>query len=110
MVGVFGDYYDLNNSVNYTKWLEYFTECILKEIIRVKDILEDSKLTPEYIILRDQAQMLKYIQNNGYINDREYKKITKRSKATRVIDYNKLINYQLIERCGRGKNTYYVLK
>lgn len=35
-VGVFGDYYDIANDLDFTEWLEYFVEGILDELNRVK--------------------------------------------------------------------------
>lgn len=107
LVGESGNYYDLQKDVDFTLWLEYFTEGILHEILRVKEILEDKELTPEYTILKDHNMMLEYIKMNGYITDRKYAQITERAKATRVIDFNKLIDLGLIERKGKGRSTYY---
>jgi Fic family protein len=107
LVGEQGDYYDLENQLDFTAWLEYFTEGILDEILRVKDILENKELTPEYRILKDHDRMLEYIRINGFITDRKYAELTDRAKATRVIDFNKLIDLGLIERKGKGRSTYY---
>ena len=107
LVGEQGSYYDLENKIDFTSWLEYFTEGILEEILRVKEILEDKELTPEYTILKDHNRMLEYIKMNGFITDRKYAELTDRAKATRVIDFNKLIALGLIERRGKGRSTYY---
>jgi len=107
LVGEQGSYYDLESDIDFTAWLEYFTEGILDEILRVKEILENKELTPEYTILRDHDRMLEYIRMNGFITDRKYAGLTDRAKATRVIDFNKLIDLGLIERKGKGRSTYY---
>jgi Fic family protein len=107
LVGEQGSYYDLENNIDFTTWLEYFTEGILDEILRVKEILENKELTPEYTILKDHDRMLEYIKMNGFITDRKYAGLTDRAKATRVIDFNKLIDLGLIERKGKGRSTYY---
>lgn len=109
LVGEIGDYTDLKD-MNFTEWLEYFTEGILQEILRVKDILENKELTPEYTILRDQGKILEYIRMNGYITDRKYAELTDRAKATRVIDFNKLRDLGLIDRKGEGRSTYYTTR
>lgn len=107
LVGEQGSYYDLENKIDFTSWLEYFTEGILEEILRVREILEDKELTPEYTILKDHNRMLEYIKMNGFITDRKYAELTDRAKATRVMDFNKLIDLGLIERKGKGRSTYY---
>lgn len=107
-VGVFGDYYDLD--IDYTDWLEYFTDGILDEILRVKKILDKGIYDPQESILRDGNKIIEYIQINGYITDKKYSELTDRAKATRVIDFNKLIDRDIIERRGRGRGTYYVIK
>lgn len=35
-VGVSGNYHDIVDSINFTNWLEYFTEGIIDELLRVK--------------------------------------------------------------------------
>jgi len=106
LVGEVGDYTDIKD-IDFTRWLEYFTEGILQEILRVKDLLENKELTPEYQILKDQGKILEYIRMNGYITDRKYAELTSRAKATRVIDFNKLMDLGLIDRKGKGRSTYY---
>jgi Fic family protein len=110
LVGEYGDYYELENSIDFTNWLEYFTKGVLEEIIRVSDILENKDLTPEYILLKDQHRMLEYIKINGYITDKKYANLTRRAKSTRAVDFNKMIDMELIERKGGGRSTYYTFK
>ena len=47
LVGEVGDYSDLGD-IDFTEWLEYFTEGILEEILRVKNILENKELILDY--------------------------------------------------------------
>ena len=35
-VGVFGNYYDIKNSTDFTIWLEYFSQGVLDELLRIK--------------------------------------------------------------------------
>jgi Fic family protein len=109
LVGERGDYTD-HKDIDFTEWLEYFTEGILQEILRVREILQNKELTPKYTILKDQGKVLEYIRMNGYITDRKYAELTDRAKATRVIDFNKLRDLGLIERRGKGRGTYYTTK
>lgn len=54
--------------------------------------------------------MLDFIREKGFISDPEYAKLVDRAKSTRTQDFKKLIEMDLIERKGKGKATYYVLK
>lgn len=110
LVGLYCDYYDLKNEIDFTNWLEYFTFGILDEILRIKKELENTKLSPKDTLLKDQDNLLEYIHINGYITDKKYAEITERAKATRVIDFNNLISSGHIKREGKGRNTYYILK
>ncbi len=93
-----------------TKWLEYFTDVILQEMLRIKRDLEKTVYKPEKELNKDQEKILRYIKKHGVITDSDYSKITERKKATRVLDFNKLMEKNLIERCGLGRQTHYILK
>lgn len=108
-VGILGNYYDEKNKINFTGWLEYFTDGIIDELLRVKKELETSSATPETTLKPHHRQILDYIKKHGFITDRDYSGITKRAKATRNQDFNKLLSLGLIEKLGKGKATYYKL-
>ena len=108
-VGVFGNYYEVIDSIDFTSWLEYFSEGIIDELARVKTQLEAASAPlittkPHYQII------LSHIRKSGFITNRDYAKLTKRAKPTRNIDFNSLINLGLIERKGKGRSVYYRLK
>lgn len=110
-VGVLGNYYDISASINFTSWLTYFTEGVVDELLRVKKELKTLTLpTPENQLLPHHETIIAFIKEKGFINDRLYKKLTQRAKATRTLDFKKLINMKIIERRRKGKNIYYVLK
>lgn len=109
-VGEVGDYYELKGSIDFTDWLEYFTEGIIDEMLRVKKDLEIRKVTPKTQIQIHHNKVLAYIEKHGFITDRDYSKMTDRAKATRALDFKKLIKLGYISRKGKGRNTYYVLK
>lgn len=104
-VGVFGNYYDIANKIDFTEWLEYFIEGIIDELSRVKSLipLYMSRLEPHHKLI------IKYIKKHGSITAREYAKITDRARATRIQDFKKLVNMNVIKPMGVGKATYYVL-
>lgn len=109
-VGVRGNYYNLQEHIDFTPWLEYFTDGIIDELLRVSKILQTSSITPETILQPHHNIILEYIKKNGFITDKAYSTLTKRAKPTRNQDFNKLIKLELIERLGKGKATIYKLK
>lgn len=104
-VGVMGNYYDIVQDIDFTNWLEYFTDGILNELRRVRSQLPQygDRLEPHH------KKILKYIEANGSITAREYATLTDRAKATRIQDFKKLTSWELIKPMGRGKTTYYIL-
>jgi Fic family protein len=104
-VGVFGNYYDISADIDFTQWLEYFTEGIINELNRVKSQL------PKYKVrLKDyQKKILQYIEKYGSINSSEYEKISGRARSTRIKDFKELVDLNIITPMGKGKSTYYVI-
>ena len=109
-VGVLGDYYDIADTVDFTQWLEYFTDGIIDELLRVKKILYAVSVEPEKELKIHHKKMIEYIEKNGYINDALYAKLTPRAKATRTLDFNKLIEWGEIVRFEKGRKTYYKVR
>lgn len=109
-VGEFGNYYELLDKIDFTNWLEYFTEGIIDELLRVQKLLSETIVSPQNQLQSFHIKMIGRIQENGFITDRDYKKLVDRAKATRAQDFKKLIELGLIERKGKGKATYYILK
>ncbi|MCL5090945.1 MAG: Fic family protein [Patescibacteria group bacterium] len=110
MVGEYGDYYDLVDKIDFTAWLEYFAEGIIDELLRVQALIPNIATTPQTKLQPYHLKILETIREKGFVADRDYAQLTERAKATRTQDFNKLIKLGLIERKGKGKNTYYELK
>lgn len=106
-VGEYGDYHDLVNQIDFTDWLEYFTEGIIDELLRVTKLLSLAEATPGIRLAPHHQKILKFIQRHAFIADRDYKKLTSRARSTRAKDLQYLTELGLIERKGRGKSTYY---
>ena len=106
MVGASGNYYDLAGTLDFTSWLEFFAEGILNELQRVEKRLH-SRRTPETSLKPHHLLILDYIAGHGYITDKDYASLTERAKATRTLDFNRLIELGLIVRMGRGRLTHY---
>lgn len=109
-VGVFGNYYEIATAVDFTEWLEYFTDGIIDELLRVEKELRTVSMTPETTLKPYHQKIIGYIKAHGYITDADYGKLVKRARATRNLDFRKLIDLQIIERFGKGKSTYYKLR
>ena len=108
-VGEYGDYNELEKSIDFTAWLEYFTDGLIDELLRVQKLLPKLGISPETRLETHHLKILKYIKQNGFIADRDYAKLTNRAKATRTNDFQKLLNLGLTERKGKGRSVYYVL-
>jgi len=106
-VGLLGNYYELLPQLDFTPWLVYFAEGILDELLRVQKQLAQSLLSPATKLKPHHQQILDYIDQHGFITDRDYAQLTTRAKATRTLDFNKLIEMGLIQRQGRGPSTHY---
>lgn len=109
-IGVIGNYYEVKERIDFTEWLEYFSDGIIDELLRVGNELKTLSINPEDHLELYHKKLINYIENNGYINDKIYSKLTDRAKATRSLDFNKLINLGIIERFGKGRGVYYKLK
>lgn len=109
-VGEYGDYNDLAASIDFTDWLEYFTGGVIDELLRVEKLLPKNGNTPETRLEKHHESILKFIHENGFISDRDYAKFTQRAKATRILDFQKLLDLSFIERKGKGRAIHYVLK
>jgi Fic family protein len=109
-VGEYGNYYDLFEQIDFTTWLEYFTEGLIDELLRVQKLLPDGGLTPETRLQPHHLKIVETIREKGFITQREYAKMVDRAKATRALDFQKLIGLNIIERKGQGRATYYKLK
>ncbi|RJP47078.1 MAG: Fic family protein [Armatimonadetes bacterium] len=109
-VGEFGNYYDLVDKIDFTSWLEYFTEGIIDELLRVQKLLPEVGVSPETQLKPYHLKILEFIREKGFIADRDYAKLVDRAKATRALDFKKLMDLGLISRKGKGKATYYILK
>ncbi len=108
-VGVKGNYYDEINNLDFTTWLEYFTDGIIDELNRVNKILSrpntlEERLEPHHL------KILELIKENNLVTDSDYAKVTNRSKASRALDFQKLLLLNYIERKGAARSTYYILK
>lgn len=102
-----GNYYEIKDNIDFTNWLEYFTDGIIDELVRVSKELEKFSTDPGTSLKDHDRKVLKHIEEYGYITDSGYSKLTDRAKATRALDFEKLRKLGLIKRKGKGRATYY---
>lgn len=108
-VGEYGDYYEIKDKIDFTVWLEYFTDGIIDELLRVRKQLI-ALPTPEAELKEHDQKIINYIKRHGFINNKRYSQITDRAKATRSLDFKRLISLGIIKKRSKGKATYYILK
>ena len=106
-VGERGNYYEIHQIIDFTPWLIYFTGGIIDELLRVGKELEKEYASPKTELSEQKKIILDYIDQHGFITDKIYSTLTKRAKATRNVDFQKLISLVMIRKEGKGKATYY---
>jgi Fic family protein len=106
-VGVFGDYYDIAEKIDFTNWLVYFTDGIIDELLRVQKLLKSS-VAPTRLTEYEKV-IVAYIKKHGSISKSEYEKITSRAHSTQILDFKRLVDKNVISKQGRGKATYYIM-
>ncbi len=109
-VGLIGNYYDIKDAVDFTQWLEYFADGIIDELLRVGGELAHAQATPRTELRPHHTAIIQYIKKHGFIKDSNYAKLTLRARPTRHLDFKMMIGLDLIERQGKGRGSYYVLK
>lgn len=67
-------------------------------------------MSPAVFLMSHHKKILSYLHEKQFITDRNYALLVDRPKPKRALDFQKLVNLQLIERKGRGRAVYYVLK
>lgn len=109
-VGLLGNYYDIKDDLDFTAWLEYFTDGIIDELLRVSKELDKSSISPSTELKNYHKIILDLIKTKGYVTDKDYAQLTSRAKPTRNLDFRKLIALGLIIKQGKGKATHYKFK
>lgn len=110
LVGEFGDYNELMSEIDFTSWLEYFTSGIIDELLRVEQLIPKLATSPATRLKKHHQDIVRFIKDQGFIADKDYARLTKRAKATRTLDFQRMIELGIITRKGKGRSTHYVLK
>lgn len=109
-VGEQGNFYEIVSSFDFTAWLEYFTDGIVDELLRVQKELEKETAHPQQTLEAHHQVILNIIKKKGFVTDRDYSRLTERAKATRALDFKRLLEMGLIERFGKARAIHYKLK
>ena len=108
MIVLKGNYYDVYQNWDFTPWLEYFSTGIVDELQRVSKLLTETT-SRRFRLQGHEKTILEFLDAYGMITAADYAKLTNRSKASRILDFGKLVEMKLIERKGEGRGVYYVL-
>ena len=107
------------NEGNLTQWLEYFTQGLAIELIKVKERVEhvsvDAKLKEKLggkpLLLSDrQLRIIEYLQSTGYLQNKAFASIFPHvSEDTVLLDLKELIKVGIVKKQGSTKGAKYVL-
>lgn len=104
-----------DKSGDLTEWLEYFSAGVLVSLSNVKnDIVEmshfDRELNDKIKLNEKEIKILKFIEENGSIKNREVQELLDLSPQGSYSYIQKLLDKGLIKSQGKGRSTVYVLK
>jgi Fic family protein len=106
-LGAQGNYYALVNTLDFTAWLEYFAEGISADLTSLEAWQRQRQASPATALQAHHQAILAYIDEHGFITDKQYAGFTERAKATRSLDFKKLMELGLLVREGKGRGTFY---
>ncbi len=99
-----------------TYWLETFTELMIKELVDVRESINDfvaeeekSKKQPFLDLNKRQMKILKYLQTVPVIKREDYCHMMEVSTMTAFRDLNDLVRKKLVKIEGQGRGTKYKL-
>ena len=106
------------DSMDITKWIEWFLENLLEAIKSSDNIISDVIKRAEFwnkhssvIFNERQKKVLNRFMNNfeGNLTSAKWAKICNCSQDTAGIDINDLISKKILKKAGDGRNTHYIL-
>jgi Fic family protein len=106
-LGAHGNYYAMVNTLDFTSWLEYFAEGISADLTALEGWQRQRQASPATALQKHHQALLAYIDEHGFITDKQYAGFTERAKATRSLDFKKLMQLGLLVREGKGRGTFY---
>ena len=106
-LGARGNYYAMVGTLDFTEWLEHFAEGVLADLTALEGWQRQRQASPATALLAHHQALLAYIDEHGFITDKQYAHFTERAKATRSLDFKKLMELGLLIREGKGRGTFY---
>jgi len=103
-------------SLDLTKWLEYFTDGVAVSVGAVRDRVLG--LSREIRVLKERGQValterqmkiVEWIMERGHITNREIRKMFGISNRAAVDELSRLLKLQVIKKMGKGRSIRYVL-
>jgi Fic family protein len=106
-LAVQGNYYAMVATLDFTGWLEHFVEGISADLVALAAWQRQRQASPATALQAHHLDILAYIDEHGFITDKQYAGFTDRAKATRSLDFKKLMALGLLVREGKGRGTFY---
>jgi len=106
-LGLEGDDVARAHTLDFTPWLERFAEDVSAALVALEKRQKLHRASPATTLRPHHQAILDYIDEHGFITDKRYARLTDRAKATRSLDFKKLLELDLIVREGRGRGTFY---
>jgi len=118
-VGELGNYYDLVDKIDFTNWLEYFTEGLSIELGKIKERIEkisiDASLkqrlggTP-LLLTERQIKIIEYIQKTGFLQNQAFKSLFPMVSEDTVLNELKvLLKAGIVRKSGKTKGAKYIM-
>jgi len=101
------------NKGDLTNWLEYFTDGVMYSVTKVKDIIirlgitQKTKGVQQLELTQKQIKILEALKEKGKVTNKELREMFKISRQAILKEIKKLIDIELIELVGKGRNAYY---
>lgn len=105
-LGLKGNFYEAD-ALDFTSWLEYFAGGVSAGLSTLERRQRQRQATPATTLAAHHLAILAHVDEHGFITDKEYTRYTDRAKATRSLDFKKMIDLGLLVREGKGRGTFY---
>jgi Fic family protein len=109
-----GSSYEARQTVDLSKWLEYYVEAFLSEARRVKDQIlsvsgAGSSLSTTKVLDKDELKIIDFVVTLGQITSSDAVDILNVPKRTAQQKLKKLDDIKVLKKVGAGPATFYVI-
>ncbi len=107
---------EYNPQMNFSEWLEYFTNGFLVEARRALEQIQSigfgtaSKKSEQVFLDRDEIQMMDFLTTTGQLTSEDIVDILGVAKRTAQLKLKNLVDKGLLKLNGKGPSSYYTLK